>query len=334
MKLGGRRVCVAAGRACERRFARAYRRVNLACADGLLYTRAKVLATVPVGAGPNAIRYLDGSVWVRNLADGTVSRIDPAGNSVVATIKTGAGWGDLTYGDGSIWDVSEETGLVSRIDPATNSVVATISTEGIRPMGVAWMPGSIWAGNHAHRAGEKATVVRIDTATNRVVWRTGVGQATFDESGGPQTLTAAFGSVWMQVPNGGTLERIDPSTGSITAIPTARCDGHPEALAGSLWLAVGCSNVISRIDPATNQIVGRIVGPSGSIFPLAADGAFLWATTSNKILLQIDPTTSKIVGRWWQPAGGLFGGPAVITYGASSIWVSDTPHNRVLRLAP
>jgi streptogramin lyase len=161
-----------------------------------------------------------------------------------------------------------------------------------------------------------------------------VGQPSADESGGPVRLTAAFGSIWMQVPNGGDLERIDPASGAITSIPTDQCDGQAEALGGSIWLSGGCSSVIIRVDPTTNRVVGRVLGPSGTTNPLAVDGASLWATTSNKVLLKVDPATGKVVGRWWQPAEAIFGNPALVACGDGSIWVSDSPRNRVLRLPP
>ena len=46
-----------------------------------------VVADVPVGARPEAIAADGGSIWVANVADGTVSQIDSANRRVVATIR-------------------------------------------------------------------------------------------------------------------------------------------------------------------------------------------------------------------------------------------------------
>ena len=92
VKLGGKRSCVAAGRPCKAKYEQTYEKYGLVCRGGTLYKKpavvpvAQVVATIPVDAGPGAIRYLDGSIWVQSFADGTVSRIDPATNTVVATI--------------------------------------------------------------------------------------------------------------------------------------------------------------------------------------------------------------------------------------------------------
>src|SRR5262249_19721130 len=70
-KHGGRRVCFAAGRPCQSKYERTYERLGFTCRGGFLYRRiitpdAQIVATIPVGSGPAAIRYLDGSIWVLN----------------------------------------------------------------------------------------------------------------------------------------------------------------------------------------------------------------------------------------------------------------------------
>src|SRR5262249_5308691 len=141
--------------------------------------------------------------------------------------------------------------------------------------------------HHGHDADKRATVVRIDTATNQVAWQTDVGVATIDSTGGPTRMTAAFGSVWVGVSNGSELDRIDSSTKAVTRIPSVSCDSQIEAVGGSLWFSEGCSDVVHRLDPATNTIVGKVTGPAtgGIMYPLAVDGTYLWATTFNKQLL-------------------------------------------------
>jgi YVTN family beta-propeller protein len=49
-----------------------------------------VAATIPVGAGPVDVLASDGAVWVANAAQGTVSRIDPATNTVTQDHPGGA----------------------------------------------------------------------------------------------------------------------------------------------------------------------------------------------------------------------------------------------------
>ena len=90
-------------------------------AVGLIDTRSgRVSNQVPVGNGPTSVAVGEGSVWVTNALDGTVSRINPrteseSSASTSAAIRAGsrsaAGWsGSRTRCDGT----------VSRIDPQTN----------------------------------------------------------------------------------------------------------------------------------------------------------------------------------------------------------------------
>jgi YVTN family beta-propeller protein len=68
----------------------------------------------------------EGSVWVMNSGDGTVTRVDASTNAVIATIdvaKYPVEGGDMAVGGGYAWArISAE--LVAQIDPSTNSVIA------------------------------------------------------------------------------------------------------------------------------------------------------------------------------------------------------------------
>ena len=66
------------------------------------------------------------SVWVLNVIDGTVSRVDPQSNTVVATIKVSAQairGGDITVSGGAVWARVTQDALAVRIDPKVNAVV-------------------------------------------------------------------------------------------------------------------------------------------------------------------------------------------------------------------
>jgi YVTN family beta-propeller protein len=61
------------------------------------------VSTIPVGRGPAAIAYGNGTVWVANTKDRTISRIDRRTNHVTATIKTGAVPAGIAVGAGHVW---------------------------------------------------------------------------------------------------------------------------------------------------------------------------------------------------------------------------------------
>jgi YVTN family beta-propeller protein len=336
VKVGKTRACLVEGKACPpQKFAKAWTARGFVCADGLLRVAAKVEATIPVPGGPTQIEYLGGAVWVVAGDSGAVVRIDPATNAVVATIPTGVGGGYLASGDGSIWAASSGTDSVYRIDPATNTVVAVIPT-GSFAFGVATTPGAVWVSNHRHLPTEKPTVVRIDTATNRVVATIPVGVASSDGTGGPGQLVVAGGAVWTNLPNANAVFRIDIADNSVKSFTNGGCDGSGVSLAGSVWMTGTCSNVISRFDPATGAVTAQVSGPvgSGNIGSLATDGSYVWATGDKKLLVEFDPATNRVVTVRYTDASRPFGGGPLVTIGGGSLWVTDYPRNRVLRVTP
>lgn len=67
------------------------------------------------------------SVWVTNSGSNTVSRINPASNTIITTITVGNNpWG-IAANSTHIWVSNSTDGTVSKIDPSSNTVVATIN---------------------------------------------------------------------------------------------------------------------------------------------------------------------------------------------------------------
>ena len=63
----------------------------------------ELLATIPLGTSPTSIAVGEGSVWVLDADDRTVSQIDPKERAVVRTFSTGSTPTDLAVGAGGIW---------------------------------------------------------------------------------------------------------------------------------------------------------------------------------------------------------------------------------------
>ena len=101
------------------------------------FTRTSFLAV-----GPDA-------VWVISPSDATVSRVDPATNTVTSTIKVSSGisGGDIAASSDAVWVRGTEVALAVRIDPQTNAVVDRLG-----PLagsgGVAVTDTSVWLTAH------------------------------------------------------------------------------------------------------------------------------------------------------------------------------------------
>jgi YVTN family beta-propeller protein len=102
-----------------------------------------VTAKVNVGRGPTGIAVGRRSVWVTDSADDDVKRVDPTNASVITTIPVGRGPTAIVIGSHAIWVANRYDGTISRIDPDSNKVTGTI-TIGNSPVGLAFARGSLW----------------------------------------------------------------------------------------------------------------------------------------------------------------------------------------------
>lgn len=270
----------------------------------------EIVAEIPVGIRPGPIAAGEGSIWVGNLQDRTLTKIDPAQRTATATFtlesRTPTG---IAVGLGAVWVAHGLRGEVSRVDPQFGQVTESTPVAGTAfgsPNGsVALDMRSVWA------VFGDSTLARID-ATGRLlgetlagsqpagvvvaagsVWVTNSGDATvqrfnsetfrqgplrmFNVGTQPTGIVYADGSIWITNAGDAIVTRIDPNSGATTEIPVGE---GPTALAsgsGAIWVANTTAGTISRIDPKTNDVVSTIeVGnaPSG----VAAAGGFVWVT--------------------------------------------------------
>ena len=303
--IGRRHRCLRAGQRCAKRFDRRYHRYGFHCHRGRLKIArrrraptppspparppaGRIVATIAVGRAPGSIVAGEGAVWVKNHADQTVSRIDPATNTVTATIPIGAGaFGYLAAGEGSVWATNNDANTVSRIDPRSNAVVATIPV-GENPQGIAVGSGSVWVANH--RAG---SVSRIDAATNRVSAVIAGEQLCCS----PQAVATSPGAVWVTVPDPGKAHvvRIDPATNRVVAtVPVDENGGRLAVTENAVWSATNTPTV-AEIDPATNTVASR-VNAGALVFGAAAGLGSIWVTRPGAGLVRIDPGAHRVVG--------------------------------------
>src|SRR5439155_25577193 len=111
-------------------------------------SRNKPEATLAVGNAPRFLAAGEGSIWVLNQRDGTVSRIDPATSTVVATINAqlfGEG-GCIAAGLGAAW-VTLPGAPLTRIDASSGAVTEQFVGQGGDCLSVGF--GSVWLSNRA-----------------------------------------------------------------------------------------------------------------------------------------------------------------------------------------
>ena len=119
---------------------------------------------VVTGMGPTAITAGRGDVWVTDVFENNVSRIDAAG-IVVATTPVGNGPRAIAVGEGAAWVADSLDDEVVRIDPVTNSVTNTIPV-GRFPTAVAVGAGAVWVAN-THAGPSPGSIRRRERLSRR-----------------------------------------------------------------------------------------------------------------------------------------------------------------------
>ena len=265
--------------------------------------------TISFGTAPSNVAVGEGSVWVLDGDDKTVTQIDPETNHVRRVFSTASRPTDIAAGAGAVWvgngpsrgGESEFPESVSRIDPASGVVVGTVDlppAAGGHPTGIggfsrqklAVTPEAVWAIN------PDQTVSRIDPRTNRVVARIRAKA---------QLIAAGEGDVWI-VEDGGIAE-IDTARNVVSRrveLPAEFISALAVG-AGSVWVADPFDGSLWRIarDP---PVAKRRIPLEPWVNGVAFGGGAVWAT--NEIadeVYRIDPRTNeaRVVARTASPRG-------------------------------
>jgi DNA-binding SARP family transcriptional activator len=130
----------------------------------------RVVGVLGVGARPGAVAFGSGSLWVANLDDQTVSRVNPKTLQTLRTISIRDPPTGLAASAGGVWFVASNPTAtfvsVSRIDPQFDTIGHTVRIGNVVPGSsgvIAAREQSVWA---APYSGE---LTRLDPQTGRVV---------------------------------------------------------------------------------------------------------------------------------------------------------------------
>jgi streptogramin lyase len=101
------------------------------------------LATIPLDGGADMLAAGEGSVWVGDLVQSTVTRIDVGSDRADDLIQLSGAVDALAAGDGRVWVLDRAAGTVTPIDAGTGNVGQQIRT-GSDPTDIAVGLGAVW----------------------------------------------------------------------------------------------------------------------------------------------------------------------------------------------
>jgi len=278
---------------------------------GLIDPRTnEIVAEISVGLSPGPIAAGDGSVWVGNVQDRNLTRIDPVQRSAAGTIslenRTPTG---IAVGLDAVWVAHGLRGDLSKVDPQFGQVTRSVSVGGTafgNPNGsVAADERSVWA------AFGDSTFARLDAA-GRILGRTLAGSQ-------PAGVVVAAGSVWVTNAGDSTVQRFDQETFEQGPLRMFNVPARPTGIIyaeDTVWVANAGDGVVTRIDPgsgATDEITVE-AGPTALVF--GADAVWV-ANTEAGTISRIDPRTNEVV-----ETIEIGNAPAGVTFANGLVWVA------------
>jgi YVTN family beta-propeller protein len=271
-----------------------------------------IAATVPVGARPAAITSGAGALWVANLDDQSVTRVDASLRQAVRNIPIGDTPAGIAATKTAVW-VTDGSGDVSKIDPRydrrthSRPLRASVGFFGgtARPALTAF--GSLWI------VSPDGVVLRIDPRYARVLESVAVGNA-------PSAIASGAGSLWVTNSSDGTVTRIDPSTLVTTTIPVGNGPSSVAVNAAGAWVANAGDNALVRVDNHSNAVVDTTPVGDGPAAVLAAPAALWVANARDGTVMRLDPRSGKV-----SKTISLGGTPNALATAGGRLWVAIAP---------
>jgi streptogramin lyase len=266
-----------------------------------------IVAEVPVGLRPGPISFGAGSLWVGNIDDRNLTRIDARTRTNAGTIpldnQTPTG---VAYGAGAVWVAHGLLGKLSRVDAQFGQVTKTLDLAGESRTGAVDVgAGSVWA------AFGESTVARIEPTTLRLEAQ---GLAGFVPAG----VVVGAGAVWIANSGGQTVQRFNPDTFDVGPAGTIPVGRRPSAIAfgaGAIWVANTGDDTVTRIDPSS-QLPDTIEVGDGPV-AIAASSDAIWVANSGGTISRIDPSERKVVR-----SIEVGNAPAGLAEGDGVVWVT------------
>jgi YVTN family beta-propeller protein len=271
-----------------------------------------IAATVPVGARPVAITSGAGALWVANLDDQSVTRVDGLSQRAVRTIPIGDTPTGIAATETAVW-VTDGSGGVSKVDPRydrrlfTRPLRASVGFFGgtARPALAAF--GSIWI------VSPDGVVLRIDPRSAQVVESVAVGNAS-------SAIASGAGSLWVTNSLDGTVTRIDPSTLAARTIPVGNGPASVAVNAAGAWIANAGDNALVRVDLQTNAVVDTTPVGDGPAAVLATPAALWVANGRDGTVMRLDPRSGEL-----SKMIRLGGTPTALAVAGGRVWIAIAP---------
>jgi DNA-binding SARP family transcriptional activator/streptogramin lyase len=248
----------------------------------------KVVDVIPVGRLPVATALSGDFVWVVNVGDSTLTRVDTHSGRA----QTIGGLNNPTAiaadDHGNVWVTTGTYESVVRVNGESLRADVTVPLRHNAFLPVVGA-GSVWVTEPAFDKSAHGTLARINLNTTELEHR-------FDVGVFPLAVAVAQRAVWVTNGAEASISRISLSDGSVQRIPVGFSPGGIATGFGSVWVIAG-TNTIWRLNPET-RLVDKIIDVGGSPFGLTVGPDAVWATLPDTgTVVRIDPRTNRVAKR-------------------------------------
>jgi YVTN family beta-propeller protein len=275
----------------------------------------KVVARVPVGSSPGLIHEGEGSVWVADRVDLTVTEIDLESRRVLRTLGVGFQPDHLAARNETVWAFDKEERVLARfgeeqtwdrfehpdftevdmialddqavwlaggrrlirVDPDSGAVTKSVSVPD-QVDGLATAGGNVWAVSST-----AAAILRIDPLTAEIRDRIpmpghlGSGRTTL-------SISADTDFIWVLNGETATVVKIDPTLHDVVEtyrLPAGRGSLALAAGEGAAWISNAFDGTVTRIDEGTNEVASIAVSAYSSPKDVTVAGGLVWVSVAD-----------------------------------------------------
>lgn len=272
--------------------------------------RNEVVTSFSVGSRPGPLASSHGTLWVGNLDDPGLTRVEPRGRRILGTVALPATPTGIDVGFDAIWVAHGRSGQLSRVDPAFRRVTKTVDLTG---RAVYQPTGGVSVGaDHVWAVFGKSTLVRVDPKGVRA------SGSTLTDVGAADVLVA-HDSVWVSNSGGSSVQRFDLTTfeeGPLDALTLGRAPNGIADSRDAVWVAVAGEDVVARIDPSASSFVTIPVGDGPEDVAVGAGGVWV-ANRLDGTVSRVDPRRNEVV-----ETIEVGNAPSNLTFAYGLVWVS------------
>ena len=281
-----------------------------------LDSSGSIATTVPVGARPVAITSGAGSLWVANLDDRSVTRVDASAGRFLRNISVGRAPTALAGTRTAVW-VADARGGVSSIDPSYDRLASTLH---LAPLGPGCCSYAASTPRPTLAAFDSIWVTDPNGYVSRVNPRSGRRTALVDVGNDPTAIAAGAESVWVTNGTDGTVTRIDPATLLTTTISVGHGPAAVAVNAAGAGVADAGDDEVVRVDVGTNAVTGTTHVGAGPTAIVAMPTGLWVANGGAGTVMRLDPRSGKVT-----KTIRLGGTPDALATAAGKLWVAVAP---------